>query len=83
MRLVIVRFRDPTGDWFVGEKDERISDLTGQPIPATGRDAMLAVWSTRDEACEYARVVTRLLAEHPERTRGEICERARAIVKHG
>lgn len=83
MKLVIVRFRDPTGDWFVGVKDERMSYLTGQPIPAPGRNAMLAAWSTRDEACEYARVVTRLLAEHPERTRGEIRERAIAIVKHG
>ena len=83
MRLVITRFREPTSDWFVAEKDEKLSGLVDQPMPETNADGLLTVWPTRREACAYAAVVFRLLADNPERSKRDIRERARQIVRHG
>ena len=83
MRLVITRFRDANSDWFVAEKDERLSALVHQPMPETNAGGLLTTWPTRREACAYAQVVFRLLADFPERNLVEVRERARQIVRHG
>ena len=83
MRLVIVRFRDPNSHWFVGEKDEQLSALLGQPVPKTDAESMITTWPTRPAACAYAQVVARLLAEHPDKTPRQVAHRAREIVSHG
>jgi len=82
MRLVITRFRNPESNWFVAEKDETTSPLVDQPLPATGSD-LLTMWPTRQQACSYAAVVSRLMADNPDRPLREVRERAREIVRHG
>ena len=82
MKLVVSRFRTVGQRWFVAEKDERLSRLVGQPL-LDAHSPLLTSWATREEACSYAAVVTRLLAAHPDRSLAEVRERARSIVRHG
>ena len=84
MRLVITRFRSVDSNWFVGERDEKLSPLLEQAVPVTGEtDSLLTMWPTRAEACSYAAVVSRLVAAYPDRPKRDLRERAREIVRHG
>ena len=78
--LVITRYRRADNEWFVSEKDDRMSGLLRQPCP-DAHSEYLAILPNRDQACEYAGLITRLHAEHPDKAPREIGNRAREIMK--
>jgi hypothetical protein len=81
-RLVISRYRKASNPWFVSEKDDRMSDMLKQPTPDSNSEYLL-IWPTLDQACEYAALITRLHAEHPDKTPQQVRERAVDIMAHG